>query len=141
LESKKQLVFHQELEIGLVRFTFLTEYFIIFEQNNRSFMDTKTLIEEVRNSLKESGVDLKGIYLFGSRSKDKQHRDSDYDLAIILKSAVSQSIKDSIRSVIYDIMLKYDVVIDSHIYSEKDILNPQTPFREIIKSEGIFYAG
>lgn len=141
MESKKQLLIHQEFEIGLVRFTFLTEYLIIFEQNNRSIMDTKTLIEEVRNSLKESGVDLKGIYLFGSRSKDKQHRDSDYDLAIILKSAVSQSIKDSIRSVIYDIMLKYDVVIDSHIYSEKDIVNPQTPFREIIKNEGIFYAG
>lgn len=104
-------------------------------------MDAKTLIEEVRNSLKESGIDLKGIYLFGSRSKDKQPRDSDYDLAIILKSTVSQSIKDSIRSVIYDIMLKYDIVIDSHIYSEKDIVNPQTPFREIIKSEGIFYAG
>jgi predicted nucleotidyltransferase len=82
-----------------------------------------------------------GIYLFGSRSKKKQHSESDYDLAIILKSVVSQSIKDSIRSVIYDIMLKYDVVIDSHIYSESDIVNPQTPFGEIIKNEGIFYAG
>lgn len=141
MESKKQLLFHQEFEIDQAIFIFLTEYFIIFERNNRSFMDTKSLIEEVRNSLKESGINLMGIYLFGSRSKEKQHSESDYDLAIILKSAVSQSIKDSIRSVIYDIMLKYDVVIDSHIYSESDIVNPQTPFREIIKNEGIFYAG
>lgn len=103
-------------------------------------MDTKTLIEEVRNSLKKSDVGLKGIYLFGSRSRDKQQSDSDYDLAIILKTSVTQAIKDLIRSVIYDIMLAHDVVIDSHIYSESDIQNPQTPFREVIKSEGIFYA-
>lgn len=106
-------------------------------------MDRKTqlLIEEVSNALKASGVALMGIYLFGSRSKDLQQRGSDYDMAIILKTTVSQTIKDSIRSIIYDIMLKYDVVIDSHIYSEKDINNPQTPFREVIRNEGIFYAG
>jgi predicted nucleotidyltransferase len=102
---------------------------------------TQSLIEEVRDSLRESGIALAGIYLFGSRSKDIQQRDSDYDVAIILKTSVSQTIKDSIRSILYNIMLKHDIVIDSHIYSEKDIINPQTPFREVIRNEGIFYAG
>jgi predicted nucleotidyltransferase len=106
-------------------------------------MDRKTqlLVEKVSSSLKKSGIDLKGIYFFGSRSKDLQLEGSDYDMAIILKTSVTQAIKDIIRSDIYDIMLTYDVVIDSHIYSESDIQNPQTPFREVIKSEGIFYAG
>ncbi len=104
-------------------------------------MKTKTIIEEVRNSLKEFGIALKGIYLFGSRAKNYQDAESDYDIAVILKTPVNQVTKDEIRSVIYDIMLKYDVVIDSHIYAEPDIINPATPFRNIIKSEGIFYAG
>jgi predicted nucleotidyltransferase len=105
-------------------------------------MDRKTqlLIEEVRNSLRESDIALAGMYLFGSRAKDIQQHGSDYDIAIILKSTVNQVIKDAIRSIIYDIMLKHDVVIDSHIYSEKDIVNPKTPFRGVIKNEGIYYA-
>ena len=104
-------------------------------------METKTIIEEVRNSLKESGIALKGIYLFGSRAKNLQDKNSDYDVAVILKTPVNQAIKDEIRSVIYDIMLKHDVVIDSHIYAESDIINPATPFRNVIRTEGIFYAG
>jgi len=104
-------------------------------------METKTIIEEVRKSLREAGISLKGLYLFGSRARNLQYKDSDYDIAVILKTPVNQVTKDEIRSVIYDIMLKYDVVIDSHIYAEPDIINPATPFRKIIKSEGIFYAG
>ena len=102
---------------------------------------TQILIDEARENLKISGIDLKGIYLFGSRSKDIQETDSDYDVSIVIKSKVTQETKDFIRSIIYDIMLKHDVVIDSHIYSEKDISDPETPFREVIKNEGIFYAG
>lgn len=106
-------------------------------------MDKKTLIliKEVRENLKNSGIDLQGIYLFGSRSKGIQETDSDYDVAIVIKSKVTHETKDFVRSIVYDIMLKHDVVIDSHIYSEKDISDPQTPFREVIKNEGIFYAG
>ena len=102
--------------------------------------ETKTIIEEVRKSLKESAIPLKGIYLFGSRAKNSQTKDSDYDIAVILKIPVSQLIKDSVRSFVYDVMLKYDVVIDSHVYSENDITDPTTPFREKIRTEGIFYA-
>jgi len=104
-------------------------------------MKTETIIEEVRKLLKESGIALKGIYLFGSRAKNHQDTESDYDIAVILKTPVNQVIKDEIRSVIYDIMLKYDVVIDSHVYTEFDIINPATPFRNVIRTEGIFYAG
>jgi len=106
-------------------------------------MDTKTkiIIEEVRKSLNESKFSLKGIYLFGSRSKNLQEKDSDYDIAVILKTSVNQAAKDKVRSIIYDVMLKYDVVIDSHIYSAQDIDNPVTPFREVIRNEGIYYAG
>jgi len=102
---------------------------------------TQTIIEKVRKSLKESGIALKGIYLFGSHSKNLQTKDSDYDIAVILETSVNQIVKDEVRSVIYDIMLRYDVVIDSHIYSEPDINNAATPFRESIRTEGIFYAG
>lgn len=102
--------------------------------------DSKKIIKEVRKSLIESKISLKGIYFFGSRSKNIHTMDSDYDIAVVLKTPVSQKLKDEIRSVIYDIMLKYEVVIDSYIFSEDDINNPATPFRETIKTEGMFYA-
>ena len=101
--------------------------------------ETKKIIEEMRKSLRESGIPLKGIYLFGSRAKDSQSENSDYDIAVILKTPVSGEIKDAVRSLAYDIMLKYDVVIDSHVYYESDIEMPATPFREAIRAGGIFY--
>lgn len=37
-------------------------------------------------------------------------------------------------------MVQYDIIIDSHIYNYKDIIDPITPFRKNIKNEGIYYA-
>lgn len=105
-------------------------------------MDKNTLIiiEDVTNALKESGIALAGLYLFGSRSINIYEPESDYDIAVVLKTSTTPSIKDMIRSIIYDVMLKHDVVIDSHIYSDIEIMEPSTPFREMIRNEGIYYA-
>lgn len=105
-------------------------------------MDKNTLviIEDVTRALKNSGVALTGLYLFGSRSIKIHEPESDYDIAVVLKTSTTPSVKDMIRSIIYDVMLKHDIVIDSHIYSENEITEPSTPFREMIRNEGIYYA-
>lgn len=98
------------------------------------------LLAEISNQLKKSGFDLVGIYFFGSRAKNTFNEDSDYDIAIILKEEVDWRVKDKVRGVIYDIMLEHDIIIDSHIYTEKEIEMSETPIRESIKLNGIYYA-
>jgi len=101
---------------------------------------SKIIIEKVSKSLVKAGVPLKGLYFFGSRAKELQTKESDYDIAVIIKLPVSRKIKDEVRSVVYEIMLEHDVVIDTHIYSESEIDKPATPFREAIRKEGVYYA-
>jgi uncharacterized protein len=98
------------------------------------------LLAEIYTQIKKAGFDLDGLYLFGSRANNTFSEDSDYDVAIILNEKIDWKVKDKVREVIYDIMLENDIVIDSHIYSKKEIDLSITPLRESIKSTGIFYA-
>jgi len=98
------------------------------------------LLTRISERLKKSGFDIAGIYLFGSRAKSTFNKDSDYDIAIILNEKIDWKVKDRIQSIIYDIMLDYDIVIDSHIYTKIEIESAKTPFRESIIKEGIYYA-
>jgi predicted nucleotidyltransferase len=98
------------------------------------------LLSEISYQLRKGGFNIVGLYLFGSRANNTFNQDSDYDIAIILNEKIDWKVKDNIREVIYDIMLENDIVIDSHIYSKKEIDLSITPLRESIKSTGIFYA-
>lgn len=98
------------------------------------------LLARILDQLKKTGLDVVGLYLFGSRANNTFKDDSDYDVAIILNEKVDWKLKDKVREVIYDIMLENDIVIDSHIYSKEEIELSITPLRESIKSTGIFYA-
>ena len=104
---------------------------------NRSIIDI--LITELKEELQTKYKDFKGIFFFGSRSKDNFSDDSDLDLVLTFERNIDRDFKNEIRDFVYDYALKYDVLIDSHIYNLTDILNPITPFRGIVKTEGIFY--
>ena len=98
------------------------------------------LLSEISTQIKKVGLRLKGIYLFGSRAINMHNETSDYDVAIILNERIDWKLKDKVREIVYDIMLNHDVVIDSHIYTEKEIELSATPLMQTIKSNGIFYA-
>ncbi|MDP2365038.1 MAG: nucleotidyltransferase domain-containing protein, partial [Ignavibacteria bacterium] len=95
------------------------------------------LLSEISDQLRKGGFNIIGLYLFGSRANNTFNEDSDYDIAIILKEEVEWRAKDKVRGLIYDIMLEHDIIIDSHIYTEKEIEMSETPIRESIKSNGI----
>ena len=117
-----------------------TIYYIwIKERQIMSEKDNK-LLSEISDQLRKGGFNIVGLYLFGSRANNTFSKDSDYDIAIILDEKIDWKVKDNVREVIYDIMLENDIVIDSHIYSKKEIDLSITPLRESIKSTGIFYA-
>ena len=100
---------------------------------------TEILIRELITDLKSKYLDFKGIYFFGSRIAKKYSEESDLDLPFTFGRNINRKFKDEIRSLVYDYDLKYDIVIDSHIYNYRDILNPITPFRNNVKTLGIFY--
>ena len=97
----------------------------------------QNIINEVKEVVKGKYPSLKGIHLFGSRVKSKHKKDSDLDIALIFNEKINWDIKDKVRGLIYDIMLKYDILIDFQIYSS-DELEMTTPFRNSIISEGIY---
>lgn len=97
------------------------------------------IINEIKKVLEETYSDFKGIYFFGSQSKNINPNESDYDLALIFSRKIDRKFKNEIIDLIYGFDLKYEVVLDVKIFSESEIKNPITPFRRKIKNEGFFY--
>ncbi|MBU2446826.1 MAG: nucleotidyltransferase domain-containing protein [Bacteroidetes bacterium] len=97
------------------------------------------VIKELSEILRDKYSDFNGIYFFGSRVKGGSDEFSDYDIAIVFDRIIGRKFKDEIRKIVYDLELKYEIIIDSHIYSHFEILKPITPFRENVKNHGIFY--
>ncbi len=102
-------------------------------------MKINTLIETIKNILKDKFPSLKGIYFFGSRARNNSVDGSDYDLAIIFDEEVNWKFKDEIVKCIYSFMIENDIILDLHIYSEKDFYTLNTPFKVKIKQEGIYF--
>ncbi len=61
------------------------------------------------------------IILFGSHASGRSTRDSDYDILIILENDYSAKDENVILDLCYDINLKYDILIDAHLLSQKEI--------------------
>ncbi|MBM2815867.1 MAG: polymerase subunit beta [Ignavibacteria bacterium] len=98
------------------------------------------IIRELSDELKALYPEFRGIYLFGSYARGDAREDSDLDVAVIINTDVDSKIKKEIGHIVYEYDLKYDILLDEHIYNYKDIFAPITPLRQNIKTEGIYYA-
>jgi|WetSurMetagenome_2_1015567.scaffolds.fasta_scaffold478023_1 uncharacterized protein len=99
----------------------------------------KNIIQELSDELRSKYDDFKGIYLFGSRARGDNKKESDYDFALIFTRKINTKFEEELIKLIYKYDLKYNILIDSHILSESDVLKPATPFRDRILKEGIYY--
>ena len=97
------------------------------------------LIKEINRELKEKFSDFRGTYFFGSRMTGGNRSDSDYDILLIFDREIDYTFKRIVRDYIYDFMIKYEIVIDTKIFSEEEILHPQMPFTEEVKKQGSYY--
>ena len=99
----------------------------------------KSVLLEVKQVLTELyGDQLKNIILYGSYARGDQKQDSDIDLAIILKGNIHPFKEiDRIIDQIYDIELKYNLLISVHPISEKKFENEKNPFLQNVKEEGV----
>lgn len=106
-------------------------------------MDTQENVEqiilELKAELAEKYADFKGIYLYGSRVRGDHEIESDIDLMIVFDRLITWEFKWEVGAVVYSYMLRYNVVIDSHVYNYLDILMPHTPYREEVKKTGKYF--
>jgi predicted nucleotidyltransferase len=78
------------------------------------------------------------VILFGSRARGDFQRDSDWDILIILKISVTESLKEKIHDEIFVAEIDYAQAISTIIYSQKAWNDLQiTPLYKNIEKEGI----
>ena len=91
----------------------------------------KKLVEERDSSAK--------IYLYGSRAKGNAHKDSDWDLLILLnREKITSEIENKITSPLYDLEFETGEVISPMVYTLKEWNTKYnvTPFYKNVMKEG-----
>jgi len=83
---------------------------------------TEQIISELKAELKEKYPDFRGIYLFGSRARGGNHKDSDYDIAIVFDREIDWRFDDSLAPAIIEYEMKYEVLIFFHLYNFNDLM-------------------
>lgn len=65
--------------------------------------------------------EIKYLILFGSQAAGTAHKDSDYDVLIVLDYDYDLEFKKKLRDIVYDMELEYDVLIDTFLISTKEL--------------------
>jgi len=103
--------------------------------------EVNKILSELKDHLiKNYGDSVRDVILFGSQAHGNSDIFSDYDVLIILGEKYSGKDENKILDLCYDIDLKYDILLDVHIISEKElrtIRGKQPIFVNAIKS-GIY---
>jgi len=101
----------------LERFSIFGKRFINMRINKRN------LLNDLKYRLKSRFSDnLKDIVLFGSHVTGKAHKGSDYDILIVTKQKVDWKTEREISDICYEIDLKYNILTDTHVLSEPELL-------------------
>ena len=94
-------------------------------------VEIKKLVEEQDSSAK--------IYLYGSRAKGNAHKDSDWDLLILLnREKITSEIENEITSPLYDLEFETGEIISPMVYTLKEWNTKYnvTPFYKNVMKEG-----
>ena len=81
----------------------------------------KILADLKEHLIKNYDGSISKIVLFGSHARGESTGDSDYDILIVLDNDYSAKEENVILDLCYDINLKYNILIDAHILSKKEM--------------------
>ncbi|MEI6277016.1 MAG: nucleotidyltransferase domain-containing protein [Prolixibacteraceae bacterium] len=85
-------------------------------------MDKVIILRDLKDSLKKQYPDsVKNVILFGSQAKGIANENSDFDILILLDKDYSGSDENNILDICYEIDLKYNIIIDAHLLSLKEL--------------------
>lgn len=100
-----------------------------------SKVEVKKIVKKYAERLKEKKYPFSAVYLFGSYAKNKAHKWSDIDVAIVSNKLKKDWNKNE------DILWKYTIGVDSRIepvgFTIKDFQNERDPMVYEIKKTGI----
>jgi len=102
-------------------------------------MNKNSLLKLVKNAIYEIEPAAE-IILYGSRARNDETTESDWDLLILLEGAVDDVRTDKIRHRLYEIEWEYDAVLCSVICSREEWDSPRyqvMPFHKNVEREGI----
>jgi len=83
------------------------------------------ILKELKQKLVQNfGNNIVNVILFGSQSTGLTHKNSDYDIIVVLKNEYYDwHYKDNIRNVFYDYSIDYEMFFDILIITEYEINN------------------
>jgi uncharacterized protein len=85
-------------------------------------VDKRLILIDLKNRLKEEYFDsVKNVVLFGSQARNDANENSDYDVLILLNQDYHKDDENRILDICYDIDLKYNILIDAHLLSTKEL--------------------
>jgi predicted nucleotidyltransferase len=85
-------------------------------------INKQIILQDLKHLLKlKFSDDLKDVVLFGSQVNGKTHKNSDYDILIILKQKADWKTEREISDMCFDIDLKYNIITDTHVISESEL--------------------
>ena len=108
-------------------------------EREKGYSKIKHILGEAKEILSEMyGDKLIDLILYGSYARGDEHKESDIDLAIILDNEISPFKEiERINDKIYDLDLKYNLVISIHPISKEKFYKQEYSFFKILKKEGI----
>ena len=84
--------------------------------------DKRIILIDLKNKLEEQySESVKNVVLFGSQASGKANENSDYDILILLNRDYTKIDESKILDICYDIDLKYNILIDAHLISTKEL--------------------
>ena len=85
-------------------------------------MDKMTILSDLKGKIQDQYPDsLKSVILFGSQAKATNTGFSDFDVLILMDKDYTWRDENKILDICYDIDLKYNILIDAHLLSTKEL--------------------
>ena len=87
-------------------------------------VDIKTIKEQIMKSLDEMDVSIESMILFGSRARGDAHKDSDYDVLLLVKKRTKE-LEDQINDIAYEMLDRYGKLVmifdsEAEIYEDEE---------------------
>ncbi len=79
------------------------------------------LVDLKRHLVEQYGDSVKDVILFGSQARGDPNDYSDHDVLIVLDRDYTSNDENKIYDLCYDIILKYNILLDVHLISQKEI--------------------
>lgn len=102
-------------------------------------LSIKKLTEEIKEAVKQVVPDAQAV-LYGSQAREEAGSDADFDLLVLLPEPVESEVEEALDQALYDLELKWGVVLSTLVYDQKAWDHPlcrAMPLHQAVEREGI----